>query len=374
MVPIPLLAALAAFQQPQAQEPQPITVALTPMAPAAKTGLRWSPKGASVALHADGEALVGEFALGREGAPKVGVRLTRTAGAAHHDHLQIDRNRDGRFGDDETLFATPSEQRGKWWSSFETVVDVPFAAKGEAPLRNPYPLSLWFVEDPREPAAAPALRWSRRGWHQGTFEFAGRRAFVLITEMAMDGVFTTADAWAVAYDEKSLLAAGPRELSRHAWLEQDALRVVAITPDGRELRLQRFDPHTTRADEEAADDAYRADRAAPRAAAPLAFGKDLTAALASAKRDQKRVLVDFETTWCGPCKLMDELVYGAADVVGAAKDVVCVKVDGDAARDLVQRYQVAAYPTILLLDADGGEVRRAVGYQSVAAMVKLLAR
>lgn len=374
---LPLLAALSLPPCALPQEPaaQPLVVALTPVEPGPRTGLKWSPKGAKVPLHADGEALVGEFALGPTGAPPVRVRLAKTTGSEHFDRLQVDRNRDGEFGDDETLTAQPKPQNGKWWSSFDSVLSVPFAARdGHAAVGNPYPMSLWFVVDPQEPDAEPNLRWSRRGYHEGTFEFGGRKAFVLVTEMAMDGVFTNADSWALAYDEKSLLAAASRELGSHCWLEENALRAISISPDGRELRLEPFDPHTTRAAEEAAADEFRVDREAKRAATPLAFGKDLAAALATAKQEKKRVLVDFVTTWCGPCKLMDEIVYGAADVVAAASGVVCVKLDGDAERELVRRYQVAGYPTILLLDADGTEVRRAVGYQSVARMVRLLAK
>ena len=109
---------------------------------------------------------------------------------------------------------------------------------------------------------------------------------------------------------------------------------------------------------------------APRAAKPLAFGGDLAAALATAKQDKKRVFIDFQTTWCGPCRQMEQMVYTAAAVVTAADGVIAVKLDGDEQRELVKSYGVAAYPTMLLLDQDGNELKRAVGYRSVAAMVE----
>jgi thiol-disulfide isomerase/thioredoxin len=86
------------------------------------------------------------------------------------------------------------------------------------------------------------------------------------------------------------------------------------------------------------------------------------------------VFVDFETTWCGPCKQMDQWVYTAHDVVAAATDtgVRAVKLDGDVERDLVKKYEVKGYPTLLLLDGTGAVVRRATGYQSVAAMARFL--
>jgi biopolymer transport protein ExbD len=67
---------------------------------------------------------------------------------------------------------------------------------------------------------------------------------------------------------------------------------------------------------------------------------------------------------------MNALVYTARAVTDAARasQVVAVKVDGDEHRDVVERFAVNAYPTMILLDPDGREIRRAVGYQGVAAM------
>jgi thioredoxin-related protein len=65
---------------------------------------------------------------------------------------------------------------------------------------------------------------------------------------------------------------------------------------------------------------------------------------------------------------MDAYVYTAQAVVDAAAGVVPVKRDGDIQRELVKKYAVEAYPTLILLDAEGKELRRAVGYQSVKQM------
>jgi thiol-disulfide isomerase/thioredoxin len=375
-----IVAAVAAVAGGQpAGTPPALEVRLRPAAEDSPVRLGWSPKGATVRLTAadadadgDGDALVGRFPLGRPGTPPVAVRLERSPGATYHDRLLIDTDRSGVAGDRpaERRSTVPREQRGKWWSSFSATVSIPMPGRA-AP--RPYPMSLWFVADPQEPDAAPALRWSRRGWHEGQVEIDGRPAYVLITEMMMDGVFDRRDAWMIARDPADL-GRRSRSLSEHAWLDGVAYLPSRVDEHGRGIAFAPFDPGYTEAEEAARADVYRVDREAPRAATPLAFGDDLEAALATARANGTQVFLDFETTWCGPCKQMNQWVYTAAAVVAAAErtGVVPVKLDGDEERELVRRYGVRGYPTMLLLDADGREVKRAVGYRSVAEMAAFL--
>lgn len=351
------------------QDPASVTVSLAPAA-SSEGGPKWSPKAETVPLTAGDSGLTGTFALGLPGAPLVAVRLQKSASAEHVDQLWVDVDRDQVLTEREVLKAEPKELRGKWWSTFETVLAIPVVSDaGKPPSTRPYPISLWFVEDPKEPAAKPALRWTRRGWHQGQVELDGKPAFVWITEMHLDGVFDQRDAWALARDPKDLVRAETRSMEQHCWLDGKAWRASAIDPHGASIVITAFAPGFTEAEEKAKADIYKADREAKRAAKPLAFGGDVATALADAKAQQKRVFVDVQTTWCGPCKQMEHLVYTAQAVVDAAKNVIAVQLDGDVARDFVKRYQVAGYPTMLLLDADGTVVRRVTGYQSVAEMV-----
>lgn len=369
-----LLAGLARQPFPQQPETAPTIEVRLAAPPADSKAIRWSPKGATVALVERDGVLHGSFALGHRGTRAVAVRLEKSAASAHHDLLWIDADRDGELRDAERLRATPNQQRGKWWSSFATEIAIPRTVAGAVVASRPYPLALWFVEDPLAPDAEPQLRWSRRGWTEGQVEIGERPAFVLVTEMQMDGVIDQRDAWAIARDRDALLAAPARSLDRHVWLDGVAYRAVAIDGDGASLAFQAFDPGFTEAEEKDRDDIYKPDRDAERAPEPLHFGSDFAAALATAKTKagKQRVFVDFQTTWCGPCRQMEQLVYTAKDVVEAARDLVPVVLDGDEQRALVQRYAITAYPTMLLLDADGKELRRAVGYRGVAAMVAFL--
>lgn len=349
---------------PAEQAPEALAVALLPAKDGALGGPKWSPKAATVKLTTSDAALRGSFDLGSKGSAPIRVALRKSEGAAHVDLLWLDLDRDGKEAPAEQLRTEPKEVRGKWWSSFEATLSVATSNGGA----RPYPLALWYVEDPREADAAPALRWTRRGWHVGELQIGGRAAYVSITEGILDGVFDQRDSWAIAREAEALSHSPSRSLEGHVWLDGVAYRSVSIDADGSKLTLEAFDPGFTEADEKARADTTKPDREAPRAAKPLAFGKDLAAALAEAKRDGKQVFVDFETTWCGPCKVMDQVVYTAAEVVEAAKRLIAVKLDGDEHRDLVKKYGVGGYPTMLVLDCEGKVLRRAVGYRGVKAL------
>ncbi|MCB0824774.1 MAG: thioredoxin family protein [Armatimonadetes bacterium] len=347
-----------------------IETKLKPVSPGAETGsLRWSPKGAQITLKKDGNNLVGSFSLGLKGSKQIQVQLSKTVDAKYFDHLSVDMNRDGMFSEDEVWKTTPNERTGKWWSSFATS-DVPVPVNDH--LARPYPISFWYVEDPLTPDAAPLLRWSRRGWHEGTVDIDGKPAYVLITEMVMDGQFDQRDAWFIARSRNDLLAALSRGMEDHAWLDGKAYRLTKIDPSGLTISFQSFDPGWTQAEEEANRDTLAPDKAARKAEKPVPFSHDYEAAMTRSSQEKKRVLIDFEATWCGPCKTMDELVYTAQDVVNAASGIVCVKVDGDERRDLTEKFNVGAYPTMILLDENGKEIGREVGYRSVNQMVAFL--
>ncbi|WP_309713207.1 thioredoxin family protein [Armatimonas sp.] len=349
----------------------PVRVSLTPSPIATKEALRWSPKGATVKLRVAGQALQGSFPLGPKNLPEIVVELSKKD-ASRFNQLWVDANRDGKRTPDELLETAPTERTGKWWSSFGPIsVPIPTADNRTS---RPYPINLWFVEDPQEPGAAPTLRWSRRGWHEGQVLLEGKPAFVLITEMQMDGVFDQRDAWMLSRTREGILGSSSRGLEDHVWLDGAAYRPTAIDPEGASLRFERFDPGITEAEETGKRDIFREDKAAPKAATPVAFLHNFEEAAALAKKTGKRLFVDFETTWCGPCKSMDSLVYSQLAVVEAAQNVVRVKVDGDLRRDLTKKLSVAAYPTMILLDSSGKELRRAVGYQRGTQLVEFLAK
>lgn len=87
-------------------------------------------------------------------------------------------------------------------------------------------------------------------------------------------------------------------------------------------------------------------------------------ACALAAQTKKIVLVDFYTTWCGPCKRLDAVTWKDKTVRDwLAKTAICRKIDAEKETELADRYKIRAYPTILLLKANGTEIDRITGFR-----------
>ncbi len=88
------------------------------------------------------------------------------------------------------------------------------------------------------------------------------------------------------------------------------------------------------------------------------------AASKEAGKSDKIVLVDFYTTWCGPCKMLDKNTWTDEGVKKLlAEKTVALRVDAEKETALAQKYKIDGYPTILLLKPDGSEIDRLVGYR-----------
>ena len=102
---------------------------------------------------------------------------------------------------------------------------------------------------------------------------------------------------------------------------------------------------------------------------------DLPKAEAQAKTENKIVLMDFTgSDWCGWCiKFKQEVLDTPEFQAYAAKNVVLVELDypnkivqaddlKKANAALKDQYKIEGYPTLVVLDKDGKEIGRQVGY------------
>ena len=93
---------------------------------------------------------------------------------------------------------------------------------------------------------------------------------------------------------------------------------------------------------------------------------DFEKALEKAKKDDKKIIVDVYTTWCGWCVKMDKDVYGNKEIKELIKDnFVFVKLDAEGTNkikyngreytetDLAVYFEATGYPTTVFLEPDG---------------------
>lgn len=291
--------------------------------------------------------------------------------------LEADIDGNGTFEESEASTIKPRLSRQKIWYSGRLELQLPTAEQDDSSTtskpRN-YPVSVWYVFDPAEKEMEVLMRWSPRGWHQGEFSIAGQPCMMVVSERVKDGIFTKDDAWGLATGDRFQFRSRNSgfRIDSHAWLGDIGYRIVSIDQNGSKAVIEAVDVGMTREEEDKKNDPYAADRAFARTKRPVIFFHNFERATARAKAKNQLIFVDFETTWCGPCKTMDQLVYSAEPVAEKCRDFVCVKLDGDEQRDLVKQYKIEAYPTMLLVDADGEEIARCRGYQSVAELLEFL--
>lgn len=390
-----LLAAIAALAPGlSAQSAQMIHVPLEYRDPVdGQPKPNFSPKGMQVTLKAVADnialppgamrpAKMGSMLVGPDA--KSAIPVLATATAEHPNDLCllfIDRNRNGNFADDGAGLASTPMQNAKtkaWWSSTSKVeLSVPYKNAADT---EKYFVNFWIVRDDEAPAP-DIIRFSVGSWRYGTTTINGTPALVA----AMDdnnAIWDKDDMWSVieasAPDAaKNVLSIGEaRSTNRMMFVKTDTkehvLEFRGFSSDGRSIDFAVVDKPVTKAADRKPDDMLAPERSRPRTKEPLAWSHSLAPALANAKADKKLVFIDFETTWCGPCKSMDEWIWTDAEVAEAmAGKYIGVKLDGDIEKAIVAKYKVAGYPTMLVVDATGKEVWRAVGYQSSKEMLDL---
>jgi thioredoxin-like negative regulator of GroEL len=101
---------------------------------------------------------------------------------------------------------------------------------------------------------------------------------------------------------------------------------------------------------------------------------DYDAGLDRARVERKPVMIDFYTSWCYYCKVLDARTYTNGDIVGLSKEMVSLKINAEREVALARSYFIRAYPIIVFLSRDGKEVRRLYGYQSPRALKGVMER
>jgi thioredoxin 1 len=107
---------------------------------------------------------------------------------------------------------------------------------------------------------------------------------------------------------------------------------------------------------------------------------DLSSGMKRAKAEKKTIFLDIWAEWCPPCQKLKKDVFPKAKAQAALKKVVATSVMTETkdhkpvgeGPKVAEQYKLEAYPTLIMLDADGKELRRHIGYMGEDELVKFI--
>ena len=74
-------------------------------------------------------------------------------------------------------------------------------------------------------------------------------------------------------------------------------------------------------------------------------------------KSTKKVLVDFNANWCGPCKMLKPIIE---EIAKNNEEIKIVSINIDDEEELSDEYNVSSIPCLVLFDK-GKEIKRNVG-------------
>ena len=105
----------------------------------------------------------------------------------------------------------------------------------------------------------------------------------------------------------------------------------------------------------------------------VSFRSDPQMAFRLAREGERPLLIEFHTRWCEACERMQRTTWVDDRVVKLVDRYIALSVDGDRNVNLVSRYDVTAYPTIVFAEPGGQPILVLRGYQDASAMRERLA-
>ena len=85
-------------------------------------------------------------------------------------------------------------------------------------------------------------------------------------------------------------------------------------------------------------------------------------------QSEKKVLLDFWATWCGPCRMVAPIVE---EIAAEREDIAVGKIDVDSELELATKFGITSIPTLVVMRG-GKVVTTAVGYRPKADILKIL--
>ncbi|MDB9741504.1 thioredoxin family protein [Akkermansiaceae bacterium] len=287
------------------------------------------------------------------------ILLARSEKNGAYDLLFVDSDLDGKITNKELLKKGEISQSrsGSWRSSFGAAFFSQLAEVDNLPKEGDFSSALW-TSTPKKNATPDFIYFSGKGFTIGHIDIDGAQYDIIVYHINNDGIITESDYWNIKCTIVKERSGRSRKINDFCWANGKAWTISLNDPKGNSIVLKQKDVGMTQLEDEDSRNPWSADTKAVKATKPVSFFKDYKKAKAASVTENKPLIIKFETSWCGPCHMMNRLVFIQQQVVDAASDFIWVKIDGDASKDLVEKYNVKAYPTFIALQPDSTELKR----------------
>ena len=92
---------------------------------------------------------------------------------------------------------------------------------------------------------------------------------------------------------------------------------------------------------------------------------DFNAAIEKSKLENKPIMMDIYTDWCGACKEMDKTTFIDKSIVDNSTNFIALKFNPEKmpnGKDILKKYNILGFPTMLFINSNEFVMRKIVGY------------
>jgi thioredoxin-related protein len=94
----------------------------------------------------------------------------------------------------------------------------------------------------------------------------------------------------------------------------------------------------------------------------IQWASSLEDALKSAQKEDRHIIADFYSEKCPWCDRLEDSTFTHPEVIALSKDMIFVKAEAKEDTALRDQYEIAGFPTVILMKSSGEEIDRIYGY------------
>ncbi len=99
---------------------------------------------------------------------------------------------------------------------------------------------------------------------------------------------------------------------------------------------------------------------------------DFDSAMRRARLENKPIMVDFYTDWCGVCKMLDREVLPDKNVIAESRNWISIKINAEKRPDVAGAYGVTGYPTLVFAAKSGKPLSILPGFAAAPEFVQIM--